>query len=106
MDWAAGRVTGQVPGLGDHILLESQVDDGRPIYAMGWNDKNIVSTCGTTVAGLPSRCPRHRKVFRDGEWVTEVYFKEVKRPHMIADFFFNNSASLMCTTTIAKDLRS
>ena len=60
---------------------------------MGWNDKKlkyIVSTCGTaTVAGLPSRRPRHRKVFRDGEWVTEVYFKEVKGPRMIADFFFS-----------------
>ena len=43
-----------MPGRGDHILLESQVGDGRPIYAMGWNDKklkSIVSTCGTTVAG-------------------------------------------------------
>ena len=59
-DWAAGRVTGQVPGRGDHILLESQVDDGCPIYAMGWNDRKlklIVSTCGTTVASLPSHCP-------------------------------------------------
>ena len=73
----------------DHILLETQVDDGRPIYAMGWNDKqlkSIVSTCGTTLAGFPSRRPRHRKVFRDGEWVTKVYYKEVKRPHRIADF--------------------
>ena len=79
-----------MPGDGDHILLESQVGDGCPIYAMGWNDKkltSIVSTCGTTVAGLPSRRPRHRKVFRDGEWVTEVYVKEVKRTRMIADFF-------------------
>ena len=67
MDWAAGRVTGQVLERGDHIQLESQVDDGRPIYAMGWNDKKlkfIVSTCGTTAAGLPSRRPRHRSLQR------------------------------------------
>lgn len=35
-----------------------------------------------TLAGIPNHWSQHRKVFQDGEWVTGVYFKEVK----IADF--------------------
>jgi hypothetical protein len=61
------------------------------MYAIGWLDKklkSILCNCGTTfLAESPSIRRRHRKVLRDGVYVTESIDLEIPRPEAIFEFF-------------------
>ena len=71
-------------------MLEAEVENGLPFYALGWADrklKTIISNVGTTNPGTPSKRRRYKKEMVDGTWETVSFFKEVKRPAMVEEFF-------------------
>ena len=75
---------------GEFCLLEAEVENGLPFYALCWADrklKTIISNVGTTNPGTPSKRRRYKKEMVDGIWETVSYFKEVKRPAMVEEFF-------------------
>jgi hypothetical protein len=61
------------------------------MYALAWQDiklKTIISNVGTTLPGNPAIKLRHHIVRQEnGDEVTEVSRRVVKRPSMIEDFF-------------------
>ena len=88
--WGKGQEDEAVPARGDFCLLETQAENGIPFYALGWANKKmktIVSNVGSTLSGTPCKRKRHKKEEVNGVLETVVYFKEVKRPAMIEQFF-------------------
>ncbi|KAL5467723.1 hypothetical protein EMCRGX_G031988 [Ephydatia muelleri] len=87
--------TGKVKPRGGHLLLRSTMgpDDSThpPIFALGWYDKKgkyLISSCGTTLPGIPCKRPRFKKIVNnDGFYETVAYTKEVRRPAMVEEFF-------------------
>ena len=62
----------------------------KPVFAHGWYDKKlkqIVSTCGTTLAGTDSVRPRHKKILENGVWKTVQYEKKVPRSKLVEEMF-------------------
>ena len=85
---------GRPQARGGWKLLKSTVnpegEEHEPIYALGWYDRKakfIVSSCGSTVPGAPSRRKRHRKEVIDNQYETRVFYKEVPRPSMVEEFY-------------------
>jgi hypothetical protein len=75
-------------------LVQSNKDeDGNehePIYGLAWYDRKakfIVSSCGATHDGEPSLRKRHKRRVENNEYVTRVWYKQVKRPKMVEEFF-------------------
>ena len=72
------------------MLTSKQDGDAMPLFALCWADrkaKTMIATRGTTSPGNPSQRPRHRKVIKNGTFVTIQYSKSVKRPVMVEQFF-------------------
>ena len=70
--------------------MKAEVENGLPFYALGWADrklKTVISNVGTTNPGTPSKRRKNKKKMVDGIWETVSYFKEVKRPAMVVEFF-------------------
>ena len=70
---------------GDHIVALAQ-EEGVKMLAVGWADKKrkcLVSTYGNTLPGNP-HMKRRWKAAGNRE---ETYYKEVKRPKIIEDYF-------------------
>jgi hypothetical protein len=88
---------GKANPRGGWILLQSSIDPGtfnavpgNRIYALGWYDrvgKYLITSCGNTIPGTPSRRPRHKRVIIDGMYETELNYKEVQRPQMVEEFY-------------------
>ena len=81
---------------GSWVVLESKYTIGTSavehvMYAIGWLDKKlkaILCNCGTTLKAVEDSIRRrHRKVERDGEYVTETINLAIPRPQAIFDFF-------------------
>ncbi len=80
---------------GSHVLLTSdqvigKSRDPHTMYALGWFDsvpKFILSNFGVTTAGADAKRERHRKVEKDGLYVTEYYTVSIPRPSMVETFF-------------------
>jgi hypothetical protein len=77
------------PARGSHIALTARHDDGVNLRTVAWRDgstvKSFVSTCGTTVAGVPHKKNRWRRNNNDG---TTNYVKvNVPRPKLAVDYF-------------------
>ena len=88
--WALGHGSEKEPVRGEFCLLEAEVENGLPFYALCWADrklKTIISNVGTTNLGTPSKRRRYKKEMVDGIWETVSYFKEVKQPAMVEEFF-------------------
>ena len=69
--WALGHESEKEPVRGEFCLLEAEVENGLPFYALGWADrklKTIISNVGTTNPGTPSKRRRYKKEMVDGIW--------------------------------------
>ena len=62
IDWAAGRVTAEVPAQAVETTSCLSLKRTMDTQFTFWDGMTEL-TCGTTIAGLPSHCPRHRKYF-------------------------------------------
>ena len=58
---------------------------------------------GPTNPGTPSKRRRYKKEMVDGIYETVSYFKEVKRPAMVEDFFLADLQPLIGMTNYVKD---
>jgi hypothetical protein len=76
---------------GTFKTLQSNTNDGSPMYAMCWADrtsKTIISNRGTTLPGSDSVRLRSKVVVNShGEYETRKYKRAIPRPHMIEIFF-------------------
>jgi hypothetical protein len=60
------------------------------MYAVAWQDlklKTIITNVGTTLPGAPHIKERHKKVFLNGEVITQKQQRHVPRPNAIEQFF-------------------
>ena len=74
--------TSKYPSRGDHICRTSTIDVCS-LIALGWKDKNVktfVSTCGTTLPGMPHQKHRYS---HSGAIITT----EVQRPQLASQYF-------------------
>jgi hypothetical protein len=76
---------------GTFKILQSNTNDGSPMYAMCWADrkaKTIISNRGTTLPGSDIVRPRNKVIVnRHGDYETLKYKRTIPRPHMIEIFF-------------------
>ena len=62
----------------------------RVVVAVGWHDiklKTIIGSCGVTTRGPDAVKTRHRRVFENGQEITQRYERHVPRPQIVKQFF-------------------